>query len=120
MIPQEPKRHDKAADAVHEGRPVDAELVRSGRKGPRILVLLVVSTLAAAVLLLGLWFMTNGAFNSQNTETGPEAAAAETQAFAGDGDRPPAADAPTDSTGRATPVPSDETPNVNAPSAPSN
>ena len=50
MIPQEPERHDKAADAVHEGRPVDAELVRSGRKGPRILVLLVVSTLAAAVL----------------------------------------------------------------------
>ena len=120
MIPQEPERHDKAADAVHEGRPVDAELVRSGRKNPRIAVILAVSTLAAAVLLLGLWFVTNGAFNAKNAETGPQAAAAETQAFAGDSQTPPAADAPTDSTGRAVATPTGEAPNVNAPTVPSN
>ena len=50
MNPQEPARHDKAADAVHQGQPVDAEYVRAGKKNPRILVLLVASTLAAAVL----------------------------------------------------------------------
>ena len=57
MTPEKPHRHDTAADAVHDGRPVDAELVRSGRKNPRIAVILAVSTLAAAVLLLGLWFV---------------------------------------------------------------
>ena len=84
----------------------------------RILVLLVVSTLAAAVLLLGIWMISNGGFNAQNDETGPTAA--DTQAFAGDSQTPPAADAPTDSTGRAVPTPTGEAPNVNAPTAPSN
>ena len=118
MIPQEPERHDKAADAVHEGRPVDAELVRSGRKGPRILVLLMVSTLAAAVLLLGIWMISNGGFNAQNPT--PSEQAADVQDFQGDGQTPPAADAPTDATGRAEPVQTGETPNVNAPTTPSN
>jgi cytoskeletal protein RodZ len=118
MIPQEPERHDKAADAVHQGRPVDAELVRSGRKGPRILVLLVVSTLAAAVLLLGLWMVSNGGFNAQNPT--PSEQATDAQAFTGDSQTPPAADAPTDSTGEPAPIPTRETPNVNAPTVPSN
>lgn len=120
MTPEQPRRHDKAADAVHDGRPVDAELVRSGRKNPRILAILAVSTLAAAVLLLGLWLLTNGVFDSKNVETGPEAAVTETQVFQGDSQTPPAADAPTDATGRAVPTPTGEAPNVNAPAAPSN
>ncbi|MDQ1155122.1 hypothetical protein [Brevundimonas sp. SORGH_AS_0993] len=120
MTPEQPHRHDKVADAVHDGRPVDPELVRSGRKNPRILAILAVSTLAAAVLLLGLWILTNGVFQSQNAETGPEAAAAQTQTFAGESQTPPAADAPTDETGRAVPTPTGEAPNVNAPTAPSN
>ena len=103
MKPQEPRRHDQAADAVRQGRPVDAEYVRAGRKSPRILVLLVVSTLAAAILLLGFWFVSNGAFQAQNPTTGQQAA-----------------DAPTDSTGRAQPAPTGEGPNVNAPTQPSN
>jgi hypothetical protein len=114
MTPEKPHRHDTAADAVHDGRPVDAELVRSGRKNPRIVVILAISTLAAAILLLGLWFVTNGAFDSKNAETGPE------EAFAGDNQTPPAADAPTDETGRAVPTPTGEAPNVNAPTVPSN
>ena len=89
MTPEQPRRHDKAADAVHEGRPVDAELVRGGRKNPRILVILAISTLTAAILLLGLWLLTNGVFDSKNVETGPKAAAAETQVFAYDGPTAP-------------------------------
>lgn len=38
-----PSPHDKAADAVHEGRPVEAQYVRGGGKGRRILTILVVS-----------------------------------------------------------------------------
>ena len=74
---------------MHEGRPVDAELVRGGRKNPRILVILAISTLTAAILLLGLWLLTNGVFDSKNVETGPKAAAAETQVFAYDGPTAP-------------------------------
>lgn len=118
MKPQEPARHDQAADAVRQGRPVDAEYVRAGKKSPRILILLVISTVAAAVLLLGFWFVTNGAFEAQNPSTGEQAADA--RAFDGDSQTPPAADAPTDSTGRAQPVPTGEAPNVNAPTQPSN
>ena len=109
MKPQEPARHDKAADAVHEGRPVDAEYVRAGGRNPRILVLLLVSTAAAAVLLLGFWLVSNGVFASQNPTTGEKAAEART--FDGDSRTPPAADAPTDSMGRAQPVPTGEAPN---------
>ena len=118
MKPQEPRRHDQAVDAVRQGRPVDAEYVRAGRKSPRILVLLVVSTLAAAILLLGFWFVSNGAFQAQNPTTGQQAADA--RAFDADSRTPPAADAPTDSTGRAQPAPTGEAPNVNAPTQPSN
>ena len=32
--------HDRAADAVHEGRPVEAQYVRGGRGGVRILLVL--------------------------------------------------------------------------------
>ena len=41
--------HDKAADAVHEGRPVEAQYVRGGRGGVRILTLLLVSLAAVAI-----------------------------------------------------------------------
>ena len=97
---------------------MDAEYVRSARRGPRILVILLVSTGAAALLLIGLWLATNGAFNAQNPSTAEQAADA--QAFVGDGDTPPAADAPTDSTGAATPAPAGQPANVNPPTTPSN
>lgn len=118
MIPQEPHRHDKAADAVHDGRPVDAEYVRSARRGPRILVILLVSTAAAAILLIGMWMVSNNGFNAQNPT--PTEKAVDAQAFAGDADTPPASDAPTTATGAPAPVPADQTPNVNAPTTPSN
>ncbi|RZJ44299.1 MAG: hypothetical protein EON86_03595 [Brevundimonas sp.] len=102
--------HDKVADAVHEGRPIEAQYVRQGRSGVRILLLLVVSAGAAAVLLLGLWLVTNGSFN--NLEPSSNEKAAEAQTFS---DVTPSSDAPTTTTGQPTaPTPGD-TANVNAP-----
>ncbi|MFC5345137.1 hypothetical protein ACETK8_00385 [Brevundimonas staleyi] len=109
--------HSEAADAVHEGRPVDAQYVRGARPGTRILVLLIVSAGAAAILLLGMWFVSNGGFASQNVNTGQQAVDAAAFQEAG---RVPAADAPTTPTGEAAPVPTGEAPNVNAPTVPSN
>lgn len=78
MKPEEPRRHDRTADAVHEGRPVKAEYVRSGRPGRRVLVILAVSTVAVAVALLSLWAATNGVFASQEPTDAEEAAAQQT------------------------------------------
>ena len=65
--------HDKAADAVHEGRPVEAQYVRGGRGGVRILTLLIVSLAAVAVLLLGMWFVSQGGFATTNANDGDQA-----------------------------------------------
>jgi len=112
MTDQSP--HDKSADAVHEGRPVEAQYVRGGRGGVRILTLLVVSAGAAAILLLGMWFVSQGGFARTNANNGDQAV--DSQAFDRDADTPPpAADAPTTSTGEPTSPPTGEAPNVNAP-----
>lgn len=55
MEPVESDRHNKAADAVHEGRPVAARFVRSGGKGSSVVPILVVSTVGAALILLLLY-----------------------------------------------------------------
>jgi flagellar basal body-associated protein FliL len=81
--------HDKSADAVHEGRPVEAQYVRGGRGGVRILTLLLVSLAAVAVLLLGMWFVSQGGFAATNANTGQQAV--DVQAF---DDTPPPAAAP--------------------------
>jgi hypothetical protein len=82
--------HDKAADAVHEGRPVEAQYVRGGRGGVRILTVLLVSAGATAILLLGMWFVSNGGFDSTNANNGQQPVDA--QAFS---EQSPAAPAPT-------------------------
>jgi hypothetical protein len=113
--------HDHSADAVREGRPVEAQYVRQGRGGVRILTLLLVSAGAAAVLLLGMWFVSQGGFARTNANDGDQAVDA--QAFQGDARREvPAADAGTTATGEPTAPPTGEAPNVNAPtvSAPAN
>jgi len=107
--------HDRSADAVHEGRPVEAQYVRGGRGGVRILTLLVISLAAVAVLLLGMWFLSQGGFARTNANTGQQAV--DSQAFSGDAAAPPAADAPTTSTGEPTAPPTGEAPNVNAPTS---
>ncbi len=65
--------HEKAADAVHDGRPVEAQYVRGGGKGRRILILLVVSLSAVTVLLLGLWAISQGGLAETNPNTGAQA-----------------------------------------------
>ena len=118
MTPEKADPHTEAANAVHEGRPVDAQLVRGARPGKRILWILICSAGAAAVLLLGMFFLSNGGFARQNGNNGAQPV--DSQAFAGDAATAPAADAPTTATGAAQPVPTGEAPNVNAPTVPSN
>ncbi len=105
--------HDKAADAVHEGRPVEAQYVRGGRGGVRILTLLIVSLTAVAILLLGMWFVSQGGFAKTNANDGDQAVDA--AAFQNQTVEVPAADAPTTATGQPTNPPTGEAPNVNAP-----
>jgi hypothetical protein len=109
--------HDKAADAVHEGRPVEAQYVRGGRGGVRILTLLLVSLAAVAILLLGMWFVSQGGFANTNANSGQQAVDA--QAFKGDATTPPTADAPTAAGGQPAPAATGANSNVNAPTVPS-
>ncbi|QTC92836.1 hypothetical protein [Brevundimonas goettingensis] len=119
MTPEEPNRHEKAAEAVRENRPVKAEFVRGGRPGVPVLVILIVSTLAAALAMFGLWTLFHGGFAAEKPNVGGDVA--DVRAFEGDAAQgPPTADAPTTSTGEAQPVPTGEAPNVNAPTVPSN
>ena len=105
--------HDKAADAVHEGRPVEAQYVRGGRGGVRILTLLVISLAAVAVLLLGMWFVSQGGFAATNANDGDQSV--DSAAFRTDAGQVPVADAPTTATGQPTNPPTGAAPNVNAP-----
>lgn len=84
--------HDRAADAVHEGRPVEAQYVRGGRGGVRILTLLLVSLAAVAILLLGMWFVSQGGFARTNANDGDQSVDA--AAFQTAPAEVPAADAP--------------------------
>lgn len=105
--------HDRAADAVREGRPVEAQYTRQGRPGVRILWLLIISAGAAAVLLIGMWMLSQGGFSQTNANTGHQAVDA--AAFQGDDQNPPAASVPTTPEGQPRPVETGEAPNVNAP-----
>lgn len=105
--------HSRSAEPVQQGRPVEAQYVRGGRKGNRILILLVVSVALAAAALLGFWALTqNNLAETDNTPAGQAQVAAE---FEGDAMTPPAADAPTTPEGQPTNPPTGESPNVNAP-----
>jgi hypothetical protein len=65
--------HDKAADAVHEGRPVEAQYVRGGGMGRRILIVLLVSLSAVALLFLVIWLVSQGGLAETNVNTGTQA-----------------------------------------------
>jgi len=87
--------------------------VRGGRGGVRILTLLVVSLAAVAILLLGMWFVSQGGFAATNANDGDQAVDA--AAFQAAPVEVPAADAPTTATGQPTNPATGEAPNVNAP-----
>lgn len=78
MQPIEAHRHDKAADAVHEGRPVEARFVRGGGKGRSLMTILVISTFVTALLLIGLlvfWNVMDGDADRSAREKAADSAA---------------------------------------------
>lgn len=79
--------HARSADAVHEGRPVEAQYVRQGRGGVRIVLLLVVSAVLAAAGLFAVWALWSGGLASTGAR-GDQAVGA--RAFEGDGPAPKA------------------------------
>jgi hypothetical protein len=108
--------HSRVADAVHEGRPVEAQYVRQGRGGRRILLVLLGGIGLVSLAFAVLWLSTSPQLDNASTErSGAEAEAA--AEFQGPEDRVavPAADAPTTPTGEPTSPPTAEAPNVNAP-----
>lgn len=106
--------HDHSADAVHEGRPVEAQYVRQGRGGKRILMVLLGALAMVAIAFAVIWFASAGRFSQTNANDGDQAVDA--AAFQGAGGREiPTADAPTTATGEPTAPPTGAAPNVNAP-----
>jgi flagellar basal body-associated protein FliL len=66
--------HSKAAAAVHEGRPVEAQYTRQGRRGTRILWVLLIGVALAAVALFGSWLSKSGDLQAANVNAGREPA----------------------------------------------
>lgn len=111
--------HDKAADAVHEGRPVEAQYVRSGRGGKRILLVLLGGLVLVATCFALIYLFSAGPLASTNSNDGDQVVDA--RAFSNDAASTaapapaPAADAPTTAEGEPTNPPTGAAPNVNAP-----
>ena len=68
MTHQDP--HSHSADAVEHQAPIEAQYVRQGRSGKRILWILILSAGATATLLLGMWLLSNGGFQTVNPDAG--------------------------------------------------
>ncbi|AQR60371.1 hypothetical protein BZG35_00895 [Brevundimonas sp. LM2] len=105
--------HSKAADAVHEGRPVEAQYAKGGKGGRRISAGMGIAIVLTAIGFIVVFLMFSGAFNRPGDDDADNQTS-QAQAFSDD-DRVPAADAPTTSTGEPTSPPTGEAPNVNAP-----
>jgi hypothetical protein len=106
--------HDRSADAVHEGRPVEAQYVRQGRGGKRIMMVLLAGLALIVIAFAVIYFSSAGRLAQLNANDGDQAVDA--AAFQGEGGRNvPTADAPTTATGEPTAPPTGEAPNVNAP-----
>jgi cytoskeletal protein RodZ len=106
--------HSRAADAVHEGRPVEEQFVKQGRGGRRITLVLIVAFVLTALGFLIVQLVYAPDFAAGDANAGQQAVDAAAFQGAG-GDSVPAADAPTTSTGEPTNPATGEAPNVNAP-----
>lgn len=110
----DPSPHDKVADAVHEGQPVEAQYARQGKGGVRVMTVLLISAALVAMGFVLIWAVWSGPLASGRANTGLQDVDA--AAFQGEGgDAVPNADAPTTSTGEPTAPRTGEAPNVNAP-----
>ena len=106
--------HSRAADAVHDGRPVEAQFVKQGRGGRRIVLVLIVAFALTALGFVIVQLVFAPRFEAGDANAGQQAVDA--AAFQGEGgDSVPAADAPTTSTGEPTRPTTGEAANVNAP-----
>lgn len=69
MSHQDP--HSHSADPVQHGQAVEAQYVRQGRRGHRILLILLLSAGAAAVLLIGMFAVSNRGFQKLDGASEP-------------------------------------------------
>ena len=56
--------HSHAADAVQEGRPVEAQYVRQGRRGTHVLWILVISLTLAVIAVFTAWMLRSDDLNA--------------------------------------------------------
>ncbi len=105
--------HSRAADAVHEGRPVEEQFTKQGRGGRRITVVMAVGIALTLIGFVIMYLVFAPAFSAGDANTGQQSVDA--AAFQDGAITPPAADAPTTATGEPTSPPTGEAPNVNAP-----
>lgn len=110
MTDQNPRPQNSADD---EAQVVDVRDARGAAPGRRIVWILALSAGAAAILLLGMWALSNGGFAAQNANGGNQSVDA--AAFSNNAGDIPSADAPTSSTGEPTAPSTGDAPNVNAP-----
>ncbi|MBX7248508.1 MAG: hypothetical protein K1X35_05580 [Caulobacteraceae bacterium] len=67
-MPNASDPHSQAADAVHEGRPVEAQYVRQGRRGTHVLRILLISTGLVVLAFLVVWAFHMGPFAQSNVD----------------------------------------------------
>lgn len=68
--------HSRAADAVHEGRPVEAQYVRQGRRGVHVVWILVVSLFLVVTAYAVLFLSSSEDMNATNADNNKGAAEA--------------------------------------------
>lgn len=105
--------HSRAAEAVQEHRPVEAQYVRGGRGGRRIVLVLAAGLALVAIGFVIIYALYNPSLSATNPNDGDQRV--DTQAFDGDAATPPPASAPRDSRGEPTDMATGRAPNVNAP-----
>jgi cytoskeletal protein RodZ len=77
FMTHDPDPHSQAAAAVHEGRPVEAQYVRQGRRGTHVFRILLISIALVVVGFLVVWGFHMGPFARSNIDNNkqPEEAA---------------------------------------------
>ena len=91
--------HSEAADAVHEGRPVEAQYTKQGKGGRRISIEMGIAIALTVVGFVVVFLFFSGAFKGGNTSAESSIDAA---AIVSEGSTTPTPDAPTTATGQPT------------------